>query len=299
MRKTQFLQFLQFCTVRTAEQCTQQRTAAAIDTAVGSRGRAQRAGCVLCAQALCASMRSARSACLLAARTARCFYHERLPLAPSSCPSSPSRSRQALPALASLLATAQPIGCKGNSKGNSANAVACAPLHPHATATATAGQCCAAGQCGSHGDAVHRQRPQQRPQPAQCKGRGHGKGVGLYAPNHIQCKGVGSKSRPVQGRSADRCTACSSAQATSSAEAQAVGATGSGEGGGGGGGLFVTRMGRLFLAPSRKFLNFSTPCPCPCTHRTPCPCTLQTATAPAAAPAAAGHTGGIGHRGMA
>lgn len=47
----------------------------------------------VCAGRVRASMRSARSACLLVARTARCFYHEGLPLAPSSCPSSPSRSR--------------------------------------------------------------------------------------------------------------------------------------------------------------------------------------------------------------
>lgn len=184
MRKAQFWQY---CTVRTAEQCMQQRTVDAINTAVGSRGRAQRAAGAVChlppacrqpanLLCVCASMRSARSACLLVARTARCFYHEGLPLAPSSCPSSPSRTRQALPALASLLAKsknavapqavwkrllssaeklhpqAQPIGCNGNSKSkgnsNSRNAVACAPLHPQATAKAkaTAGQCSAAVQ---------------------------------------------------------------------------------------------------------------------------------------------------------
>lgn len=88
-----------------------------------------------CQSACCvrASMRSARSACLLAARTARCFYHEGLPLAPSSCPSSPSRSRprsrpcsqqhkgcrtagctlkHLLSSAEKLYPQAQPVGCK-------------------------------------------------------------------------------------------------------------------------------------------------------------------------------------------
>ena len=76
MRKAQFSQFLQFCTVRTVEQCTQQKAAAAINTAVGSRGRAQ-----------CAGMQRAAGALYIPC------VRIRLPLAPSSCPSSPSRSR--------------------------------------------------------------------------------------------------------------------------------------------------------------------------------------------------------------
>lgn len=192
MRKTQFLQFLQFCTVRTAEQCTQQRTAAAIDTAVGSRGRAQRAGCVLCAQALCASMRSARSACLLAARTARCFYHAGLPLAPSSCPSSPSRSRQALPALASLLARAQMLSrrrlhakapamlhCKALPTSNSTNAVAPAPRALRSTHKAKAHSAQAQGSAGQ--SAQHRQ-------PPACTSTGQCRAQAGSAAYRLQCR---------------------------------------------------------------------------------------------------------------
>jgi len=127
---------------------------------------------------------------------------------------------------------------RGNSKGNSANAVACAPLYPHATATAK--------QPTAHTSSARAQAARA----GQCT-------------CHIQCKGAGS--RP----------------------------SGSGEGGGD---LFVARMGRLFFAPSKKFLNFSSASPA---HCSPHSRTLQPTTAPATAPTAAGHTGGIGHRGMA
>jgi hypothetical protein len=69
---------------------------------------------------------------------------------------------------------------------------------------------------------------------------------------HSQCRGAGS--RAVQGQGTAHMPTVQCRAQAGSARAQAVGATGSGEGGGG---LFVTRMGRLFLAPSRKFLNFS------------------------------------------
>lgn len=235
------------------------------------------AGSVCSRQAVCASMRSARSACLLVARTARCFYHEGLPLAPSSCPSSPSRSQL----------RSRPCSQRAQRMSHRRlQAEAPAKLRRKAPPTS----------------AAHRlQRPQQRPQQRQqhkccrvrstlptsnSKGKGKGKG------RAVQC------SRPVHEEQSAG-SACGARFAVherpqqQQRQKQQHRPSGSGEGGGG---LFVARMGRLFFAPSKKFLNFSSASPA---HCSPYSRTLQPATAPAAAPTAAGHTGGIGHRGMA
>lgn len=194
--------------------------------------------CVLCL--LCVRIHA-----LCALRLPACCSHGSLLLPREAATRSQLVSKQplALPtALASLLAksaahrlqrmslrlAARGACSNSKGKGNSANAVACAPLYPR-----------------------------QRPQPAQCRAE-----------------------RSARRAKADRCTTRSRPPRS----------------GAGGGGLFVARMGRLFLAPSKKFLNFSSASPA---HCSPHSCTLQPATAPAAAPTAAGHTGGIGHRGRA
>ena len=110
MRKAQFWQY---CTVRTAEQHTQQRTADAINTAVGSKGRAQRAagsvGSRLCAlhHEQCSAAGPVRIHALCALRLPACCSHSSLLLPRRAATRSQLVSKQplALPtALASLLA---------------------------------------------------------------------------------------------------------------------------------------------------------------------------------------------------
>lgn len=167
-----------------------------------------------------------------------------------------------------------------------------------------AGSACA--RVPARKSAAHRlQRQRQRQQRKGCRvrstpptGNGKGKGGAVQQgravqgqPQPAQCKGKGL-----------RCTLRSARTATAKAKAKATAGQCKGAGSGpsgsgaGGGGLFVARMGRLFFAPSKKFLNFSSASPA---HCSPHSRTLQPTTTPAAAPTAAGHTGGIGHRGMA
>lgn len=165
MRKAQFWQY---CTVQTAEQCMQQRTVDATNTAVGSKGRAQRAAgavysrlCALydayCVRRACAHpcARRAPLACLL------------LPARVQAAPRAPDCAR--VPARKSAAHRLQTANSKG--KGNSAKDVARAPLHPQATAKATAkataGQDSAAGQCTGR--------------KGQCRRAGHSRGSSQHS----------------------------------------------------------------------------------------------------------------------
>ena len=100
---------------------------------------------------------------------------------------------------------------------------------------------------------AHRIRAQSGQQPARTE-RGQCKSKSSQRTEHSQCRSAG---RQEQGSArAGRSARADSAVQGTGRQCKGAGSRPSGSGEGGGG-LFVTRMGRLFLAPSRKFLNFS------------------------------------------
>lgn len=226
MRKAQFRKY---CTVRTAEQHTQQRTADAINTAVGSRGRAQRAAGAVCGRlcalydAYCVHRACVRIHALCALRLPACCSHSSLLLprraatrsqlvskqplalpAGSACARVPARKehkgcrtagcrlKRLLSSAEKLHPQAQPIGCKGHSNGHSKGNSAKDVACAPLYPQATAKATAKAGQCSAAGQCT-KGRAQAMPavHASQCtNGHSNSKGKSNSTDRPEVAKGV-------------------------------------------------------------------------------------------------------------